>query len=90
MEIKKKILTNAQLIIAVGTIIGMVIGVLNFFLLQSVAPLEKRVVAVELNMQNYMPLELSLEKWKNNDASHALIEKKLDNIDGKVDRLLSR
>jgi hypothetical protein len=90
MEITKRFKDNLGIIIAIGTIVTMAFGILNFFLLNSISPIEKRVVALEISIKNYMPLELSLEKWKNNDASHALIEKKLDNIDAKVDRLLSR
>lgn len=47
MDIKKAITKNAQALIAIGTLIGMGIGVVNFFILASVAPLERRVEAIE-------------------------------------------
>lgn len=47
MDIKKAITKNAQALIAIGTLIGMAIGVVNFFILASVAPLERRVEAIE-------------------------------------------
>ena len=47
MDIKKAITKNAQSLIAIGTLIGMAIGVVNFFILASVAPLERRVEAIE-------------------------------------------
>jgi len=47
MDIKKVITKNAQSLIAIGTLIGMAIGVVNFFILASVAPLERRVEAIE-------------------------------------------
>ena len=40
--------------------------------------------------QNFMPLDLSTEKWKNNDIQHSSIERKLDAIESKVDKLLIR
>ena len=90
MELSKKFKDNLGAIIAICTILGVGIGVLNFFILTSVAPLETRVKAIEENSQKYMPLDLSMEKWKNNDASHIMIEKKLDIIDAKLSRLLER
>ena len=47
MDIKKAITKNAQALIAVGTVIGMAIGVVNFFILTSIAPIERRVEAIE-------------------------------------------
>lgn len=47
MDIKNVIKENAQALIAIGTIIGMGIGILNFFILTSIAPIEKRVEALE-------------------------------------------
>ncbi len=47
MDIKKVITKNAQALIAIGTLIGMGIGVINFFILTSIAPIERRVEAIE-------------------------------------------
>lgn len=47
MNIKNAIKKNGQLLITIGTLIGMGIGVINFFILTSLAPIEKRVVALE-------------------------------------------
>ena len=37
--------------------------------------------------ENYMPINLSLEKWKNNDLQHAEIIKKLDIIQQEIEKL---
>jgi hypothetical protein len=47
MDIKKTITKNAQLIIAVGTVAGMVVSIFNFYILTRISPIEKRVVAIE-------------------------------------------
>ena len=47
MDIKKAITKNAQLIIAIGTVIGMVASIFNFYILTRISPIEKRVVALE-------------------------------------------
>lgn len=47
MDIKKTIKENSQLLISVGTVIGMAIGIINFFILASIAPIERRVEALE-------------------------------------------
>ncbi len=47
MDIKKFITKNAQLLIAVGTIIGMAVGVINFFVLTTIYPLKRDVLALE-------------------------------------------
>ena len=88
MEISKKFKDNLGAIIAICTILGVGIGVLNFFILTSVAPLEVRVKALEDNGQKFMPLDLAIEKWKNNDLQHTAIDNKLNLIDTKIDRLL--
>ena len=90
MDITKKFKENLGAIIAICTILGVGIGILNFFILTSISPIEKRVVALENEQIKFMPLDLSLEKWKNNEADHTSIEKKLDILDGKIDRLLNR
>ena len=90
MDITKKFKENLGAIIAICTILGVGIGVLNFFILTSISPIEKRVVALENEQIKFMPLDLSLEKWNNNEADHTSIEKKLDILDGKIDRLLNR
>ena len=94
MEFKKKFKDNLGVIIALGTLITMVIAIFNFFTLIQISPVIKRLDAVELAIENeksiYMPLGISLEKWKNNDTMHIQIEKKLDIMDGKIDRLLTR
>lgn len=35
----------------------------------------------------YMPLDLSLEKWKNNDEYHKIVIQKLDSLDTKIDSI---
>jgi hypothetical protein len=47
MDIKKKLTANLQLVITFATVIGLGIGIINFFILTTVTPLEKRVVALE-------------------------------------------
>jgi hypothetical protein len=56
MDIKKTITKNAQALIAIGTIIGMGIGVINFFILTSIAPIERRVEAIEIRNAKTDPL----------------------------------
>ena len=94
MEFKKKFKDNLGVIIAICTILGMVLGLLNAYILLNIAPLEREVkangIAIEDFKKSYMPLDLSMEKWKNNDTMHIQIEKKLDMMDGKIDRLLTR
>ena len=89
-----KVGKNMQLFIVFATVIGILVNMLNFYILSKVSPLIKRLDAVELAIENeksiYMPLGISLEKWKNNDTMHIQIEKKLDIMDGKIDRLLTR
>ena len=46
----------------------------------------KRVV--DDNNVKFMPLDLSTEKWKNNDKEHNNIMDKLEVIDRKVDQIL--
>ena len=88
MEVSKKFKDNLGTIIAVCTILGVGISVLNFYILTSISPIENRVTALEDSNNKFMPLDLSTEKWRNNDLQHAIIEKKLDLIDVKIDRLL--
>lgn len=47
MDIKKIITNNAQAFIAIGTLIGMVISVANFFLLNALYPVQRDVQALE-------------------------------------------
>jgi len=42
---------------------------------------------IEQIKENYMPVDLSLEKWKNNDLQHAEIIKKLDIIQQEIKKL---
>lgn len=92
MDITKKLKDNISVIIALCTIVGVGISVINFFILVNVAPLQKEVIAngdeIEKVKTLYMPLDLSQEKWKNNDKEHTDMLSKLDNIDKKLDRLL--
>ena len=90
MEISKKFKDNLGVIIAISTILGMGISVVNFYILASISPLATRVEALEENNARFMPLDLSMEKWKNNDLQHTVIEKKLDLIDTKIDLLLQK
>lgn len=46
-KIKDKFKGNLQIFIAFGTVIGLVVGVINFFILTAITPLEKRVGAIE-------------------------------------------
>ena len=85
MELSKKFKENLGAIIAICTILGVGIGILNFFILTSIAPIEKRVEALENMDKEFMPLDLSTEKWKNNDKEHIEIMKKLDTMDVKLD-----
>ena len=90
MEISKKFKDNLGVIIAICTILGVGISVLNFYILTSISPIENRVRALEELSIKFMPLDLATEKWKNNDSQHISIEKKLDLIDTKVDLLLQK
>lgn len=47
MDIKKTITKNAQALVAIGTFIGMAIGVVNFFVLASLYPIQRDVQALE-------------------------------------------
>lgn len=49
-----------------------------------VAAIEKELMTTQTK---YMPLDLSLEKWKQNDDSHNSLIKKLDQIDAKMDSI---
>ena len=88
MEVSKKFKDNLGVIIAICTLLGVVVSVVNFYILLNISPIETRVKALEENNTKFMPLDLSTEKWRNNDAQHISIEKKLDIIDTKIDRLL--
>lgn len=44
--------------------------------------IEKEVAVMQTS---FMPLNLSLEKWKNSDAALVTINKKLDQIESKID-----
>lgn len=94
MDITKKFKDNLGVVIAICTVIGVGIGILNFFILVNVAPLQREVIANGESIKNientFMPLDLSMEKWKNNEANHLQIEKKLDTITIKIDRLLEK
>ena len=90
MELSKKFKDNLGTIIAICTIIGVGIGVLNFFILTSISPIEGRVKALENLSEKFMPLDLSIEKWKNNDSQHQLITNQLDLINIKIDKILLR
>lgn len=50
----------------------------------TVMALAKDVESIE---KNYMPLDLSQEKWKNNDYQHAEIIRRLDVIQTTLSRL---
>ena len=88
MELSKKFKDNLGAIIAICTILGVGISVVNFYILTSISPIESRVKALENLNDKFMPLDLSLEKWKNNDLQHTVIDNKLNLIDTKIDRLL--
>lgn len=92
MDITKKFKDNLGVIIALCTILGVVVSVFNGFILLNIAPLKREVVAngeqIEDFKKTYMPLDLSQEKWKNNDRIQAEIKLKLDNMENKIDRLL--
>ena len=47
MDIRKTITKNAQLLIAIGTLVGMVISVANFIVLTAIYPLKRDVQALE-------------------------------------------
>jgi len=49
-----------------------------------VTAMEKQITEIQ---QNFMPSDLSLEKWKNNDAEHLVIIKKLDILEEKIDNI---
>ena len=88
MELSKKFKDNLGAIIAICTILGVGIGVVNFYILATISPIEGRVKALEELNKKFMPLDLSLEKWKNNDLQHTIIDNKLDLIDTKIDKIL--
>lgn len=46
--------------------------------------IEKELTEVQTK---FMPLDLSTEKWKTNESNHVTIEKKLDNIETKIDNI---
>ena len=49
-----------------------------------VAALEEEMVVVKIT---FMPLDLSLEKWKNNDLQHAELMRKLDVLQASINAL---
>lgn len=98
-KIMDKVKNNMQFVLTVGAVGGLVVGIINFFTLTAVAPIEREVKAssdqskangleIEKVKENYMPLDLSKEKWATNDKEHTAMNEKLDKIDGKIDRLL--
>jgi hypothetical protein len=49
-----------------------------------VTAMEKQITEIE---QNFMPMDLSLEKWGNNDEEHTMIVNKLNIIEAKIDNI---
>jgi hypothetical protein len=47
-----------------------------------VTAMEKQITEIE---QKFMPMDLSLEKWNNNDKEHTMITNKLNTIEAKID-----
>ena len=90
MEISKKFKDNLGTIIAICTLLGVGISVVNFYILASISPIAARVKALEELSNKFMPLDLATEKWRNNDLQHTIIEKKLDLIDTKIDIILQK
>jgi flagellar basal body-associated protein FliL len=55
-QIKEKFKGNLQLLIAFGTVVGLAVGVGNFFILTQLAPIERRVAAIEDRNEKTDPL----------------------------------
>lgn len=91
-------LNKALLIVATAVLTSLGAGIWTAFNFVNSAPfrisamedkIEEIKIVVDDNNQKFMPLDLSTEKWKNNDKEHADMIKKLDAIDSKLDRLLN-
>ena len=86
--IMNKMSKNMQFFVIFATVVGVLVNVLNFYILSKISPSESRVKALETLNDRFMPGELSLEQWKNHDLQHTVIDNKLNLIDTKIDRLL--
>jgi hypothetical protein len=67
--VPKKITENLQLVIAFGAVIGLAVGVINFFILTNVSPLEKRVDAIEKRNDKVDPLFDRFLQLEERDAA---------------------
>jgi hypothetical protein len=90
---KAIIIVATSILVSAGGAIWATLAVANTIPFR-VSAIENQLVeirkTVDENNDKFMPLDLSQEKWKNNEATHLTIEKKLDAIEAKVDRLLAR
>ena len=83
---KALLIFSSAIIASVGGSVWATISIFNTVPFR-VSAMETQIAEMR---QNFMPLDLSTEKWKNNDAQHLQIDKKLDSIETKIDRLLSK
>lgn len=90
MNDKKELSIKALVVYFVFTFVG-ALGLGAFGMLSFINTAPFRISAMEMEIKEiksdikeqqslYMPLDLSTEKWKNNEAQHVEIVKKLDNI----------
>lgn len=55
-NLKESLKENLQLILAFAAVGGVVVGLLNFYLLTTISPIEKRVAAIEVRNDKLEPL----------------------------------
>lgn len=55
-KFKESLKENLQLILAVAAVGGVAVGLLNFYLLTTISPIEKRVAAIEIRNDKLEPL----------------------------------
>ena len=83
---KALLIFSSAIIASVGGSVWATISIFNTVPFR-VSAIEQQITEMR---QNFMPLDLATEKWKNNDVQHSQIEKKLDSIEAKVDKLLAK
>lgn len=49
--------------------------------------IEKEVDEIKADHTKFMPLDLSMEKWKTNEDNFKKVEKRLDSIESKIDTI---
>jgi len=78
--IKEKFKGNLQIIIAFGTVVGLAVGLGNFFILTALSPIESRVKALESRVH------------ASDVLSHefGIVKEKVERIDKNVEKIADR